>query len=308
MFEASGGSSSWLPKFTEGELHMKSMGNGVLFFQLQDVLDKKILFEHTMRKPDAFITSSQRFFVIRLENDSFKGFGFSDALAACEMKEEVQKSVRPHNILQYDGKFFSNASPIVKKPETSVGNKISEERFSSAPSLQLITNSQKSKLRKWNFSWKRLTSFSYLRNWSTFADYFGEQEQEMEIGYPTDVKHVAHIGWDGPSVCGQNWVDNLEPSPDFATGPLKEFGQPLGPDWIHDALSAAKWVIPGQGEQLGPPPPPAEYLDHDISQAEKKQSMWSIIWLRIKSRGALVDKTHVGQSKIDDKEWRLGTC
>ncbi|RWR83992.1 CRIB domain-containing protein RIC6-like protein [Cinnamomum micranthum f. kanehirae] len=26
-----------------------------------------------------------------------------------------------------------------------------------------------------------------------------EQEQEMQIGHPTDVKHVAHIGWDGPS-------------------------------------------------------------------------------------------------------------
>lgn len=28
----------------------------------------------------------------------------------------------------------------------------------------------------------------------------------MQIGYPTDVKHVAHIGWDGPSVNAPNWV------------------------------------------------------------------------------------------------------
>ncbi|XP_020272137.1 CRIB domain-containing protein RIC6-like [Asparagus officinalis] len=27
-----------------------------------------------------------------------------------------------------------------------------------------------------------------------------EQEQEMTIGFPTDVKHVAHIGWDNPSM------------------------------------------------------------------------------------------------------------
>ena len=26
-----------------------------------------------------------------------------------------------------------------------------------------------------------------------------EQEMEMEIGYPTDVKHVAHIGWESPT-------------------------------------------------------------------------------------------------------------
>lgn len=36
----------------------------------------------------------------------------------------------------------------------------------------------------------------------------GCQKHEMEIGYPTDVKHVAHIGWDGPSVGGPSWVRN----------------------------------------------------------------------------------------------------
>lgn len=28
----------------------------------------------------------------------------------------------------------------------------------------------------------------------------------MQIGNPTDVKHVAHIGWDGPSVNTPSWV------------------------------------------------------------------------------------------------------
>lgn len=37
-----------------------------------------------------------------------------------------------------------------------------------------------------------------------FAD--NEKEPEMEIGFPTDVKHVAHIGWDGPSVHSPSWV------------------------------------------------------------------------------------------------------
>lgn len=32
------------------------------------------------------------------------------------------------------------------------------------------------------------------------------KEREMEIGYPTDVKHVAHIGWDGPSGSAPSWV------------------------------------------------------------------------------------------------------
>ncbi|KAL6340181.1 hypothetical protein AAG906_040617 [Vitis piasezkii] len=40
-----------------------------------------------------------------------------------------------------------------------------------------------------------------------------EKEQEMEIGYPTDVKHVAHIGWDGgPSVNTPSWMNEFKPT------------------------------------------------------------------------------------------------
>lgn len=38
----------------------------------------------------------------------------------------------------------------------------------------------------------------------TYAE--NEKEQDIQIGYPTDVKHVAHIGWDGPSVNSPSWV------------------------------------------------------------------------------------------------------
>ncbi|CAH8331470.1 unnamed protein product [Eruca vesicaria subsp. sativa] len=33
-----------------------------------------------------------------------------------------------------------------------------------------------------------------------------EKEQEMQIGFPTDVKHVAHIGSDGPAANTPSWV------------------------------------------------------------------------------------------------------
>lgn len=41
------------------------------------------------------------------------------------------------------------------------------------------------------------------------------KEHEMEIGYPTDVRHVAHIGWGSASGNAASWVsfsllDNLE--------------------------------------------------------------------------------------------------
>jgi hypothetical protein len=42
-----------------------------------------------------------------------------------------------------------------------------------------------------------------INRFSNFAD---EKEQEMQIGLPTDVKHVAHIGWDGPSANAPSWV------------------------------------------------------------------------------------------------------
>jgi len=35
------------------------------------------------------------------------------------------------------------------------------------------------------------------------------KEHEMEIGYPTDVKHVAHIGWDSAAGnASPSWVKN----------------------------------------------------------------------------------------------------
>ncbi|XXG61968.1 hypothetical protein AAC387_Pa05g0437 [Persea americana] len=53
-----------------------------------------------------------------------------------------------------------------------------------------------------------------------------EQEQEMQIGNPTDVKHVAHIGWDGPSgpsttTTPPSWVnENKLTTQDSSTKPL----------------------------------------------------------------------------------------
>ncbi|XP_038899999.1 CRIB domain-containing protein RIC7-like isoform X1 [Benincasa hispida] len=38
-----------------------------------------------------------------------------------------------------------------------------------------------------------------LKGLRYISQIFDEKEPEMQIGLPTDVKHVAHIGWDGPS-------------------------------------------------------------------------------------------------------------
>ncbi|XP_011083045.1 CRIB domain-containing protein RIC6 [Sesamum indicum] len=48
-----------------------------------------------------------------------------------------------------------------------------------------------------------------------------EKEQDMQIGLPTDVKHVAHIGWDGPKVDSPSWMKEFKSSNGgFQSAPL----------------------------------------------------------------------------------------
>ncbi|XP_058101560.1 CRIB domain-containing protein RIC7-like isoform X1 [Magnolia sinica] len=45
------------------------------------------------------------------------------------------------------------------------------------------------------------------------------KEHEMQIGHPTDVKHVAHIGWDGPSVNPPTWMNEYRSGPETSSAP-----------------------------------------------------------------------------------------
>ncbi|MCO5607486.1 hypothetical protein L7F22_061682 [Adiantum nelumboides] len=279
MFEASGGSGSWLPRGEAGEFHLTPLGNAVLYFQLRNVLDNEILFEHTMHKPDSLIVLSQRFFAIQLENGSFRGFEFSDFAAARAKLSNGKDKPEKDKSAVCASKPGDCCAP--RHTSTFATQPLREERGSS--SWELVTFSEIVESSKWKLSWKRLTSFSYLRRWSAVTEAFRWQEQELEIGYPTDVKHVAHVGWDGPSVRGPSWIDELKQSPNYATGPLKEFGQPTNSDWIHDC--------PGHGDQLGPPPPlPAEFLGPIVPEAERKHSRWNVLWLLRKPRDLSAEK------------------
>ncbi|KAH0470568.1 hypothetical protein IEQ34_000291 [Dendrobium chrysotoxum] len=46
-----------------------------------------------------------------------------------------------------------------------------------------------------------------------FSNIFDPKEQEMQIGYPTNVKHVAHIGWEGPSENAPSWMNDFRSAP-----------------------------------------------------------------------------------------------
>ncbi|CAA7410490.1 unnamed protein product [Spirodela intermedia] len=65
---------------------------------------------------------------------------------------------------------------------------------------------------------------------------FDAKEQEMQIGYPTDVKHVAHIGWDGASLNSPSWMNEFHSAP-LATEPAADppplFPMPGSYDPVH---------------------------------------------------------------------------
>lgn len=55
------------------------------------------------------------------------------------------------------------------------------------------------------------------KSFKFISQIFVVKEREMEIGHPTDVKHVAHIGWDSPSITGPSWMNEFRTSPNLAT-------------------------------------------------------------------------------------------
>ncbi|XVE81877.1 hypothetical protein DITRI_Ditri15bG0101300 [Diplodiscus trichospermus] len=59
-----------------------------------------------------------------------------------------------------------------------------------------------------------------LRGLKYISQMFEEKEPEMQIGLPTDVKHVAHIGMDGPSASKPSWMSEFEAAPELSSAPL----------------------------------------------------------------------------------------
>lgn len=66
----------------------------------------------------------------------------------------------------------------------------------------------------------------------------------MEIGYPTDVKHVAHIGWDGSSGSAPSWMNEFKPGPNFSSA---SFANPID----SSSLSLSTWSSQEFEQTLG---------------------------------------------------------
>ncbi|KAK2644421.1 hypothetical protein Ddye_019616 [Dipteronia dyeriana] len=83
-------------------------------------------------------------------------------------------------------------------------------------------------------------SFKYI------SQIFVVKEREMDIGYPTDVKHVAHIGWDGQSGSAPSWMNEFKAAPDFSTS--------IGNPRESGSMSVSTWSSQDFEQSLGPQP------------------------------------------------------
>ncbi|KAL9236634.1 hypothetical protein vseg_011278 [Gypsophila vaccaria] len=68
-------------------------------------------------------------------------------------------------------------------------------------------------------------SFKYI------SHFFVVKERELEIGSPTDVKHVAHIGWDGPDGTSPSWMNDYKGSTEVAIKSVGSIGGSRDPTW-----------------------------------------------------------------------------
>ncbi|KAK6123991.1 hypothetical protein DH2020_042274 [Rehmannia glutinosa] len=93
------------------------------------------------------------------------------------------------------------------------------------------------------------------------------EEREMEIGYPTDVKHVAHIGWDGPSGSAPTWMNEFKTGPDFAATSIGNSGSALSPWSSQDFGDSMRQQ---SGSEMFKDTPPTEFPPIKKKQKRKK--------------------------------------
>lgn len=104
-----------------------------------------------------------------------------------------------------------------------------------------------------------------------------EKKEEIQIGFPTDVKHVAHIGWDGPMVESPAWMKEFNTSPGFQSAPL---GDPK-PDpeikWVSEDSNTRRSSRPMESPGRDLPDVPRSNRRHQstegtVSSPKKKDS------------------------------------
>ncbi|XP_074564209.1 CRIB domain-containing protein RIC6-like [Curcuma longa] len=89
-----------------------------------------------------------------------------------------------------------------------------------------------------------------------------QKEHEMEIGYPTDVKHVAHIGSGSPF-----WIDEFKSASDFS-GSLSNYGS-VGDSWASQDFDRQRDIF------MDPPLPRIPKAPKKKKKKSKKKTLES---------------------------------
>ncbi|CAD6247992.1 unnamed protein product [Miscanthus lutarioriparius] len=72
---------------------------------------------------------------------------------------------------------------------------------------------------------------------------FVHKEHEMEIGYPTDVKHVAHIGL-GTSDTSPSWMAEFKGTDDLSAGSVSTAAQSRQTSWASADFEQPRSMVP----------------------------------------------------------------
>ncbi|KAJ0966113.1 hypothetical protein J5N97_027251 [Dioscorea zingiberensis] len=100
-----------------------------------------------------------------------------------------------------------------------------------------------------------------IKGMKYISQIFVVKEHEMEIGYPTDVRHVAHIGWDSGSVNGPSWMNEFRTTSDLSSQP---FGQSRETSWASQDFDQPRGLQQQASEIFAQGPRP------EIPRAPKK--------------------------------------
>ncbi|RCV05369.1 hypothetical protein SEVIR_1G077300v4 [Setaria viridis] len=72
---------------------------------------------------------------------------------------------------------------------------------------------------------------------------FAHKEHEMEIGYPTDVKHVAHIGL-GTSDTSPSWMAEFKGTEELSAGSMSTAAQSRQTSWASADFEHPRSMMP----------------------------------------------------------------
>ncbi|KAK9681611.1 hypothetical protein RND81_10G014800 [Saponaria officinalis] len=105
-------------------------------------------------------------------------------------------------------------------------------------------------------------SFKYI------SHLFVVKERELEIGSPTDVKHVAHIGWDGTDGTSPSWMNDFKGGSEVAIRSVGSIGGSRDPTWSSQDFERTLGQQPSSARSSNAPP--ANMASMAMKQRRKK--------------------------------------